>query len=231
MTIRLDIFFGADLFYTIYKITNTINGKIYIGKHQTHNLDNSYMGSGKHLRRSISKYGIVNFTKEILHIFETVDEMNAKERELVTEDFCNLNDTYNICEGGHGGFGYVNQQGLNVDIKEQHRRNPDLIIKTKKHSKEALRVLNQDIDYREKQREKLSKTVKAYYDAGGVSGFKNRTHTKDTRLKMSVKHRKRLQDPTKNSQYGSKWITNGIENKKIKKIDIIPEGYYSGRTY
>lgn len=35
---------------------------------------------------------------------------------------------------------------------------------------------------------------------------------------------------SKNSQYGTIWITNGKENKKIKKdIDIIPEGWYNGR--
>lgn len=33
----------------------------------------------------------------------------------------------------------------------------------------------------------------------------------------------------KNSQFGSMWITNGTENKKIKKVDIIPEGWYKGR--
>jgi hypothetical protein len=35
---------------------------------------------------------------------------------------------------------------------------------------------------------------------------------------------------SKNSQFGTMWITNGIENKKIKKdLDIIPEGWYKGR--
>jgi len=57
------------MFYTIYKITNKINGKIYIGKHQTLNLD-----------RAIQKYGVENFSKDILFIFDNADEMNSKEK-------------------------------------------------------------------------------------------------------------------------------------------------------
>jgi hypothetical protein len=44
------------MFYIIYKITNKINGKIYIGKHQTKDVQDSYMGSGKRLRYAIKKY-------------------------------------------------------------------------------------------------------------------------------------------------------------------------------
>jgi len=33
----------------------------------------------------------------------------------------------------------------------------------------------------------------------------------------------------KNSQYGTMWITDGKENKKIKKESLIPEGWYKGR--
>lgn len=36
-------------YYTIYKTTNLINGKIYIGKHQTKDPYDSYLGSGKRL--------------------------------------------------------------------------------------------------------------------------------------------------------------------------------------
>lgn len=43
---------------------------------------------------------------------------------------------------------------------------------------------------------------------------------------------KESQSGNLNSQYGTMWITNGRENKKIKKdIDPIPEGWYNGRAY
>jgi len=93
------------LFYTIYKTTNRINGKFYIGKHQTKNLDDGYLGSGKLLKRAITKYGIEHFSKQILHIFDNEAHMNAKEKELVVIS----EQSYNLCPGGKGGFGYINQ--------------------------------------------------------------------------------------------------------------------------
>ena len=45
------------MFYTIYKVTNKLNSKYYIGKHQTLDLDDGYMGSGKLIRYAVKKYG------------------------------------------------------------------------------------------------------------------------------------------------------------------------------
>ena len=74
------------MYYTIYKTTNLINGKIYIGKHQTSNLNDSYLGSGKGIKNAVKKYGRENFRKDILFVFESEKEMNAKEKELITEE-------------------------------------------------------------------------------------------------------------------------------------------------
>ncbi len=91
------------MYYTIYQITNTINEKIYIGKHQTTDPNDSYYGSGKLIKSAIKKYGKENFIKKILFVFDTEDEMNVKEKELITEEFVSRKDTYNTGVGGEGG--------------------------------------------------------------------------------------------------------------------------------
>lgn len=96
------------MFYFIYKITNLVNDKIYVGAHSTENLEDDYFGSGKHLRRAIKKYGIQNFKKEIVEYFDTSEQMFAREKEIVNEEFLSRKDVYNICLGGLGGFEYAN---------------------------------------------------------------------------------------------------------------------------
>ena len=101
------------MFYIIYKTTNLLNGKYYIGKHQTKDLDDGYMGSGKYLKRAINQYGLDNFHKEILHVFDNESDMNNKEKELVF-----LSEmSYNLCLGGKGGFGYINDNFTAIDKK------------------------------------------------------------------------------------------------------------------
>jgi hypothetical protein len=91
------------MYYTIYKTTNMITGKKYIGKHVTEDIYDDYMGSGIILINAIKKYGKENFTKEILFVFDNEVQMNEKEKELITEDVVNDDDYYNIAYGGQGG--------------------------------------------------------------------------------------------------------------------------------
>lgn len=108
------------MYYIIYKITNKINHKIYIGKHQTKNLNDNYMGSGKRLRDAIKHYGIENFEKEILFQFDNELDMNNKEAELVTQQFVKEDSNYNMCPGGNGGFGYINNSGISKMLGKNH---------------------------------------------------------------------------------------------------------------
>ena len=72
------------IYYYLYKITNLLNGKIYVGIHKTKNINDSYMGSGKVIRRAIDKYGIENFQKNILEYFTNYDDMLKREKEIVS---------------------------------------------------------------------------------------------------------------------------------------------------
>lgn len=106
------------MFYTIYRITNLLNGKTYIGKHKTDNLEDGYMGSGKLIRRAIQKHGLENFKKEILFVFDNEEDMNTKEKELVNEEYLSSGMTYNLCPGGEGGFGYINSNSALIEKRD-----------------------------------------------------------------------------------------------------------------
>lgn len=92
--------------YIVYRITNRINNKIYIGAHKTHNINDDYMGSGTGIKRAIKKYGIENFEKTILFELNSEQEMYDKEAELVTEEFINRSDNYNAKTGGKIAYVY-----------------------------------------------------------------------------------------------------------------------------
>lgn len=118
--------------HTIYKITNRLNGHIYIGKHSCKCEKCSYMGSGKRIKAAIKKHGVENFSKEILFEFDSSNMMDDKEKELVTEEFCLRSDTYNLCAGGIGGWSFVNRTGLNDRTGSKHSYETKHKIKVKK---------------------------------------------------------------------------------------------------
>ena len=99
--------------YIVYKITNTINGKIYIGAEKTKNIFDKYYGSGTLIKKAVKKYGIENFKKEILYVFNNQKDMYEKERELVNEKFIKKENTYNLRIGGKGGWGHIDNSGEN----------------------------------------------------------------------------------------------------------------------
>ena len=91
-------------FHYIYKTTNRLNGKYYIGMHSTNNINDGYIGSGDRLRRSIRKYGKENFKFEIIEFLPNRTTLKEREQELITEDLLNDKMCMNICFGGGGGY-------------------------------------------------------------------------------------------------------------------------------
>lgn len=178
------------MFFTIYKITNVLNGKIYIGKHQTKVLDDTYYGSGKLIKAAIKKYGKENFTKEILYIFETEDEMNSKEKELITEEFASRNDTYNTGIGGEGGPHFKGRTHgkymSEINESEDHRNKiSEGLKKYYKENENARKGLKRTDQFKNKLSEYRTGKNHSDFTKQTISdSLKGRKHSEETKRKM-----------------------------------------------
>lgn len=93
-------FLGEDeKYHYLYKITNSINQKYYIGIHSTNNLNDNYCGSGKAIIEAIAKYGVKCFVKEILAFYPTRYELSNAEHDIIGKTYL-LKESYNECPGG-----------------------------------------------------------------------------------------------------------------------------------
>jgi hypothetical protein len=168
--------------FTVYKITNLINKKYYIGVHKITSENNNYMGSGPLIKKAINKYGLQNFKKEILFTYETEKLAYDKEAELL-KDVWNNDDCYNLNEGGKGSWSYVNESGINEGDNNVMRDS----VKVREIVKEKLEKGSYHTEKRKNASIKNSRL-----------GIKARTGMKDTdevRKKRSESVRKSFQDP------------------------------------
>lgn len=201
-------------YYYLYKITNILNGKIYIGVHRTDNLNDNYMGSGINLKRAIKKYGIDNFKKEIIEYFANEKDMFQREIEIVDADFILREDTYNLTEGGYGRSFSIEHQSRcgKISGKKFYENSSGMF------SKEAR---ERNYKYLVSQ-ENLNKLFKMSIKIVESEEIRNKRKEKY----KEIKH----QQGNKNSQFGTMWVTNGKESKKINKKEIIPDGWHKGRV-
>lgn len=98
----------------IYKTTNRINGKVYIGQHKHSRYDEKYFGSGTLLKRAIAKYGIENFDNIMIDTCVSKDDMDKKEIKYIKEfNSTNNEKGYNLMTGGQGGdiTGFLKESG------------------------------------------------------------------------------------------------------------------------
>jgi len=225
------------MFFYLYQITNLVNNKIYIGVHSTKDMNDSYMGSGINIQLAIKKYGIDNFKKDILYTFDNADDMYAKEKDIVTDEFLLREDTYNLRVGGTGGFDYINKNNLNgfydSETARKGRQSTNAVLKERygeqwrkvisKNGNKALHKKREDDpSFNQLMIEHSRRNVKIasqYANTSLAIEKKKNTFSK-------IGH----QQGSKNSQYGKMWITNGKESRSIPSQETIPEGWRRGRV-
>lgn len=121
-------------YYYLYKITNKINNKYYIGVHGTNNLNDGYFGSGRNLKLAIKKYGKENFNKEIIKFCNSYKELMIEERLLVNNKTLKDRNIYNSEIGGAGGKVWTKE--LKKKVSNSNKGKIPW-IKGKKHTKET----------------------------------------------------------------------------------------------
>lgn len=186
-------------YHYIYKTTCSVTGKYYIGMHSTSNLDDGYIGSGQRLWKSIKKHGKENHSIEILEWLPDRSSLKAREKELVNESLLSDPMCMNLALGGGGGVTYTDKQ-----------------IRSKAGLK-SMQLLNErkltDVDFRNRC---ASSSKQNYLKASAKSSrFSGKIHSPETKLKMSDSMKGKGAG-SKNSQYGTCWITNTLTKQTIK---------------
>lgn len=230
----------------IYLITNKSNGKIYIGKHSTDNLDDGYMGSGILIGKAKKKYGIENFTKEYLAFCDTKEKLNCLERFYIKKYKANENG-YNLTEGGDGGItwrGLCPSIGKKYFLGKHHseetkekigkalkgkKRKPfsdETHIKMSlsgrgKHNHKGENNPNYKGEKKEKEyipREIINKHI-SEAKKGSIPWNKGKEHTKEAKEKMSIA-------ATNRKELHLHWYNNEKEELLASEC---PFGYMKGR--
>lgn len=169
------------MYYYLYKTTNLVTGKFYIGVHKTEKeFDDKYYGSGLYIQRAIKKFGKENFKIEVIQYCDSEEEAYSLEKEIVNEEFIKREDTYNMKIGGKGGWpvaGSDEAKRNGLIIKEywkteEYRKNvSSKISKATKRQMSSTEIRkkisdglkNRSIEEKKQTRDKLSKSIKKYY--------------------------------------------------------------------
>ena len=181
------------------------------------------MGGGRALRSAQKKYGIENFKKIILSNHETAEEALEEERRLVTEEFVNDKNTYNLRMGGIG---------LDSSTAKKNRVKTNQIL-LDKYGEDWHTIISHKASTKGREFfKKRMETDPTFIEIIRKNGLKGRlvALSEESRQKRVETFKETgHQQGEKNSQFGTIWINNFIENKKIKKDEIIPEGWIKGR--
>lgn len=167
--------------HILYKTTNSINGRFYIGIHSSDNLNDGYLGSGKRIRTEITKYGKENFVREILEFCSTRAELKQKESEIVNEELLKHPLCLNLKNGGEGNS--------SADAK-RHWQSAEYKEKIKRARKETW----QQEGYREKMQIALKLALakpetKAKMIEHGKNQKGKRKHSEETKEHLSKRFR------------------------------------------
>lgn len=168
----------------IYKITNSVNNKVYIGKTICDKDD--YFGSGVLIKQAIKKYGLDKFAKEIIDTANSIEELNNKEKYWIAYfNSCDLNLGYNIGLGGDGGDLFSNnpnKEAIRLKYSKPKEKNP---MFGKHHNNESINKISHNRKGKNKGLSTWNKGISIKeYSEKYMNCFNNRKGSKNPNSKM-----------------------------------------------
>ena len=202
---------------TVYKTTNLVSGKIYIGKHMAPHdnpLNIKYLGSGVAIKRSILKYGKECFHKELIAICESEEDAYNLEKTIVNSIFVSRSDTYNGTTGGAG----LTSEEAKIILKKRYACQEYL----DRHAK-----LMREISSKPEVRNKISTALtNLQKDPAYLKKMREAYDCKDRSIKISIaKKENHAKNPLKAKEAAmlrgsnGSWYKNVSEANKKKSKD------------
>ena len=177
----------------IYKVTNLINNKIYIGKKVEDR--KTYYGSGTAIKLAINKYGKKNFKKEILEKCNAKEELNKREIYWIEKLNSKFPNGYNLTDGGEGVAGVTEETKEKIKIARKKQIMLPWTLERRKKTIESLRG------------KKLSEKHKKKISLAHVG----KKHTNETRRKMSLSRKGEKRTEKQKENMRKAWVLRKIK--------------------
>lgn len=206
------------MYMFIYKITNKITNKIYIGQ----TTRNPYIRWNKHQRislnpnnkdfsfihSSIRKYGVDNFTFDVIDTAENKEELNEKEIYYIKKFNSMAPNGYNLTSGGQSPRVLSERTRKLLSETKLGALNPNY---GKHPSEETRKKLVERNNRRYASKEARLKTSISAKEVWSRPGFKEKM-IKERRARVTDEFRKKI------SEHSKKMWQDPVYREKMKKI-------------
>lgn len=217
----------------IYKTTNLINRKFYVGKDEKNNPN--YLGSGINLNRAIKKYGRENFIKEIIEVCSTREELIEREKYWIKETKAQKLG-YNIADGGWGGNtiseenkerilnGFRGRKHTPESLKKMRgiKKNSKLSEKEIERRRQKLIEMRNDSEFMKKQEEGFKNCKNMNYSQKFLdmqkSENKRGEKSPNWGRKASEETRRKMSKSNNRCWFGKKHPPEAIEKRRQKML-------------
>lgn len=208
------------MYHFIYKTTNQIDGKVYVGLHSTGSLDDKYLGSGVYLKRAIKKYGVQNFTREILEFCEDRDSLLECEIKWIRILDCLVPNGYNLREDVGQAAGML---GKTFKLSDEAKKKISDGNKGKKRTqrfKDRLRTVNTGKKLSDEHKEKIKVTIHKidYKHTEETKQLISEVQKNRARKPLSQEHRTKIGESLKGTVFTQERRNNISKAKKGKVV-------------